>query len=88
MVHLDSKSGTNVAGNRFDEYILRGDDFLKIELLRQAKNWYLKALAIDSENDYVKSRISECEKKLAFENRVTLILVVTATAILIAYFLF
>ena len=88
MLHMDSKSITDSARERFDEYKLRGDDFLKIELLRQAKNWYQKALALDSENEYVKSRITECERKLAFENKVTYILAVIAAAVIITYLLF
>ena len=85
MRHSNPEPMSGKAKNNFDEYMQRGDDFLKIELLRQAKNWYEKALALNHENENVKSLISECERKLAFENKVTYFLVALASALVIAY---
>ena len=88
MRHNNSESLTDKAKNNFEEYMQRGDDFFKIELLRQAKNWYEKALALNVENDNVKSRIFECKRLLAFESRVTFILVSIVSAFLLIYLLF
>lgn len=88
MKHNTSESLTGQALNNFEEYMQRGDDFFKIELLRQAKNWYEKALAINIENEDVKSRISECQRLLAFEKRVTFILLAIASLFLLVYLIF
>jgi len=88
MNHNTKEALSDLAKNTFDEYMQRGDDFFKIELLRQAKNWYKKALDLNIENENVKSRISECERLLAFENRVTFILISIISAFLLAYLIF
>lgn len=88
MKHVDPGSLAGRSESQFNEYMQRGDDFLKIELLRQAKNWYLKALSVNKENENVKSRISECDRMLAFENKVTFILVAIASAFLLVYLVF
>jgi len=68
-----------------------GDDFLKYELLREARDWYKKALELDVKTvkkEKVKERIDECEKKLAFERRVIWILVAIATVFGLAFIIF
>jgi len=66
---------------QFRELIRMGDDFFKIELLRQAKNCYQKALLLNIEADSVKLKLEECEKLLAFENKVVLSLLTLSVAI-------
>lgn len=72
----------------FTEFMQRGDDFYKIELLRQAKNWYLKALNLNIDNEIAKSRISECETLLSFENKVVYMLISVATVLVLLYIIF
>ena len=69
----------------FVEFMQRGDDFLKIELLRPAKSWYLKALGLNNENQNVKTKIAECDRMLAFERKVTRILLAIASVLLLVY---
>ena len=66
---------------QFRELIRMGDDFFKIELLRQAKNCYQKALLLNIETDSVKLKLEECEKLLAFENKVVLSLLTLSVVI-------
>jgi len=88
MAHNISESKMNSAESKFKEFIQRGDDFYKIELLRQAKSWYNKALALNIENDKVKYRISDCERLLAFESKVVYILISIASALVLVYLIF
>jgi hypothetical protein len=88
MVHNISESKMSSAESKFNEFIQKGDDFYKIELLRQAKSWYNKALALNIENDRVKSRISDCERLLAFESKVVYILISIASALVLVYLFF
>lgn len=87
MEHDNSKSTMTLDERNFREYMQRGDDFYKIELLRQAKSWYNKALGLKIESEKVKSVISECERQLAFENKVVSILISLAV-VLLTYFIF
>ena len=67
---------------QFRELIRMGDDFFKIELLRQAKKCYQKALLLNIETDSVKLKLEECEKLLAFENKVVLSLLTLSVVVL------
>lgn len=88
MAHTSIEKTANPAEAEFTEIMRRADDFFKISLLRQAKNGYLKALQSNIETDKVKQLIVECDRQLAFENKVALILgavalVLVAAALLI-----
>jgi len=69
----------------FKDFLQKGDDFFKIELLRPAKIWYSKALSLNIQTDLVKSKIDECDRLLTFENKVVKILLSIASAILLIY---
>jgi hypothetical protein len=71
----------------FKEFMQKGDDFFKIELLRPAKIWYGKALSLNIQSDQVKPKIEECDRLLSFENKVVNILLALASAVLLIYFL-
>jgi hypothetical protein len=72
----------------FKEFMQKGDDFFKIELLRPAKIWYNKALSLNIQTDKVKPQIEECDRLLSFENKVVrLILAIASTVLLIYFFL-
>lgn len=88
MAHNNSQSTSNAAGDDFMEFMQRGDDFMKVELLRPAKSWYRKALELNSESAEAKHRISECENMLAFENKVVSILCAIAAVTLGIWLLF
>jgi hypothetical protein len=83
-----SDSTTSKSERNFNEFMQRGDDFFKIELLRQAKSWYEKALIIKPDNEKVQSCISDCKMKLSFENRVVKILISIASMLILLYYLF
>lgn len=68
----------------FRDLMQHGDDFLKIELLRPAKSWYKKALALNIHPEVVKKKIAECDRLLAFEVKVIKILAAIAVVIILA----
>lgn len=74
MENTNSPGFTNLIERDSKDFTLRGDDFFKIELLRQAKCWYTKALKLTPEKEELKLRIAECNRLLAFENKVVAIL--------------
>lgn len=71
----------------FAEFTRRGDDFFKIELLRPAKIWYNKALKLNIETEKVIHKIAECDRLLAFERKVVVILGSIASVILLVYWI-
>ena len=76
------------ADRKMTELMQQADDFFKIELLRPAKTYYERALALDAKNKKAMHRITECDRMLAFEMKVIWILVVLAAVLVGAYFLF
>lgn len=76
---------------KFMDLVQHGDDFLKIEILREARDWYRRALDLkvrSVKNEQVKAKIEECEKKLAFERRVIRILVTIAALFILLLVIF
>jgi hypothetical protein len=66
----------------FNEFMQKGDDFFKIELLRPAKIWYGKALKLNVETERVNSRLNQCNVLLDFELKVVKILCVIVVIII------
>jgi hypothetical protein len=83
---MNSNTLMNPAERDFEDFMQRGNDFFKIELLRQAKTWYQKALALNIEPGKVKHQIAECDRMLAYENKVVSILLVVTAVLLLFYF--
>lgn len=72
----------------FREFIRKGDDFFKIELLRQARAWYKKALSLNVDNKKAETQIDECNRLLAYENRIVRILLVITLALITGILIF
>jgi len=88
MAHYSSETTLSPAEREFEDFMQRGDDFFKIQLLRPAKSWYQKALAMNLDNKTVKQKIAECDKQLAFEIKVIRILVAVVALLVLLYFVF
>ena len=69
----------------FKDFLQKGDDFFKIELLRPAKIWYSKALSLNIQTDLVKSKIDECDRLLTFENKIIKVVLSIVSGILLIY---
>lgn len=88
MEHSVLESTLTPTGRKFLDLMRHGDNFLKIELLRPAKNYYLRALALNLETEKVQHKILECDRLLAIEIKVIRILVVIGIVIVLAILLF
>jgi len=75
----------NAIERDFVDFMRRGDDFFRIELLRPAKIWYNKALELNIETEKVKHKIAECDRLLAFERKVVVIFGAIVTVFLLVY---
>ncbi len=85
MGHTTSDTNLSITERDFHECIRHADDFFKIELLRQAKNWYTKALGFNMQTGMIQQRIAECDKMLAFERKVAGILAIIASVIVVLF---
>lgn len=84
MAHQEVSSDQNPQEQLFREYLLRGDDFFKIEIFRSARSWYEKALAIKTNEEKVKQKIAACNDQLAYEKKIFLILGIIAVVVIVA----
>jgi hypothetical protein len=88
MAHIISEIPSNPIEVEFMDMMQHADDFFKIELLRQAKSWYKKALTLNMDTERVKQQIAECDRLLKYENKVVKIIVaIAAVFVVIAYFM-
>jgi hypothetical protein len=87
MEHSILESTLSPVERRFLDLMRHGDNFLKIELLRPAKSYYLKALELNLETEKVKGKIAECDRLLAFELKVIRVLVVIGVVLVMAYYI-
>lgn len=65
----------------FREYIIRGDDFCKIELFRQAVECYRNAVELRPGSAEAKERLIGCSAKIKGESRIILIILAVAAVI-------
>ena len=86
MAHHTSETTLTREEQKLAELFRQADDYFKIELLRPAKTYYERALALDPNNTKAKQRITECEQLLAYEKKIMWILV-GVTAVLVGAYL-
>ena len=84
----NSQTQMSVTERDYLEFVQRGDDFFKVELLRPAISWYNKALAINTASKEVKYKIDECERLLVFERKIVRILLAIGSVLILAYIIF
>lgn len=72
----------------FRVFMQKADDFFKIELLRPARSWYVKALKFNIDTEIVQQKISECDRLLAFERKIVRLLLVIFSALIVSYLIF
>ena len=83
MVHTTVESNLTRAERKFMDLKEHADDFFKIELLRPARIYYERALELKPGEEKLMQRIVECDRMLAFERKVILILVALVAAIVL-----
>ncbi len=66
---------------RFREYLLNGDDFIKIEIFRSAVSWYRKALELKPENPEARQKLEDALARIKKENKAIYIIVSIAAVV-------
>jgi CRISPR/Cas system-associated endoribonuclease Cas2 len=69
MAHHIDTSALSPEEKAYHEYMEQGDNYMNIEIYRNAKKCYQKALALGLHNDEVKEKLSICNKTLKKESR-------------------
>lgn len=87
MENIKTGSTPTEAEVEFNALKSQGDDFFRIELLRQARNNYEKALALNPESTEVKILLDQCNSLLSYETRVVWILLGSTAAVIAGYLL-
>jgi hypothetical protein len=88
MQHSTLETTEASSDRKLNEMMQQADDFFKIEILRPAKTYYERALAMDPKNSKAMHRITECNRMLAFEMKVIWSLLGLAVILVGAYLLF
>jgi hypothetical protein len=81
MAHHETNEHLSPVEIEFRDVMQHADDFLKIELLRPAKNRYQKALSYNIEVDKVEQKIAECNRLISFEQKIIWVVVALAAVI-------
>ncbi len=81
MDHAENNQNLSPEEKKFNEYLSRGDDFMKIELFRNAKLWYKKALELNPSDPVAQQKFNDVSIKLKNESRVIFTLFVIAAVI-------
>jgi ERCC4-related helicase len=69
MAHLENNENLSLEEKKFRQLMGMGDDFIKIEIFRNAIKWYREAAKLRPDDPVAKQKIAECEKLLNRENR-------------------
>jgi len=66
----------------FLEYLMKGDDFFKIEIYWQAVGWYKKAVELRPDNEEARQKLRECVAKKKEESKAIVYILITAVVII------
>jgi hypothetical protein len=80
--HIDH-SNLSPAERLYREYMARGDDFMKIEIYRAARKWYVKALEMNIHNDAAGKKIGDCDRLIRGERKTISIVAAAAVCIIL-----
>jgi hypothetical protein len=89
MAHIENIENLSLEEKKFRELMGMGDDFLKIEIYRNAVKWYREAAKLRPDNPLAKQKITECEQLLKKESKsIYVVLGVAVVVVLIAFLIF
>ena len=72
----------------FRFYMTHGEDFLKIEIFRNARKYYKLAMDMNINNEAVNEKIKQCNNLIKKENKsiVTILIIIAAVICVVAGF--
>ncbi len=74
MANTNDHQALSPEDSMFREYIQRGDDFCKIEIYRQAVDWYRKAVELRPDDEDARNKLAACSGKIKKESRAILVI--------------
>ncbi len=80
MAHHDIDLNVSTEQQVFNEFIRHGDDFMKIQIYRSARESYTQALETNFNNELANLKLTECNVLIKSESK-TIIVVVSIIAI-------
>ncbi len=86
--HVEDTTNLSPAERDFNNFILKGDSFSKIEIYRLAVEEYNKAAALHINKLLVEEKLAYCKKQMQFEKKVFMVLGAIALVIVGAVYLF
>jgi hypothetical protein len=87
MAHEEISENLSPQEKLFRDYIKRGDDFSRIEVLRYAKYWYKQALSLGFEDHELDEKLENINHRINTELR-NIIAIICAAMVLIACYYF
>jgi len=82
MEYIDSEIQLGKDELQFNDFIRRGDDFMKINIYRNAKENYNFALETHVNNSFVINKIADCEQKIQKESNIIITVIIVAAFII------
>lgn len=82
MAHPEDPIDLSLEERRFKDYIQKGDNFMKIQIYRSAKEWYTMALEMNQDHGLARSKLDNCNRLIQSEKKM-IIIVVSAIAIVL-----
>jgi hypothetical protein len=65
----------------FNEMIQRGEDFMKIEIFRNARECYKQALEMNFNNTFAQEKLNNCNQNIKSESKTIIKILVVAAVI-------
>lgn len=88
MGHVETNENLSPVEKQFRELMHRGDDFFKIEILRNAIKYYKQAAKLGVNDELAREKVKECERLLNKERRVIYVIASIAVIVVVLIWLF
>lgn len=88
MADTVENSGLSPMERRFLDYMQKGDDFMKIEIYRSAKECYARAEELNLNHAVAKSKLDNCNRLLHVEKKRIIIIVSVIAIVAVALLVF
>lgn len=86
MAHHDNTLNLSKEELVFNEFINHGDDFIKIQIYRNARECYTQALETNFNNEIASNKLTECNALIKSESK-AIIVIVSIMAVLAVFLL-
>jgi hypothetical protein len=88
MAHAIETIDLSPEERRFLDFMQKGDDFMKIEIYRSAKECYSKALELNHNPGLVRSKLDNCNRLLQSEKKRIIVIASVMAIIVLSLILF